>query len=119
MTPSQNLTVEEIAALLTNFGEVRDWMDSVEAYALAHLQAGGVIPGYTLGLTRSTRVWVDEASVMQKLLEEGYSSDLITPRSLLSVAQMEKALGKAATAALLADSIGYKQGSPKVVPAKP
>lgn len=115
MNKPLNYTPEQIAQMLDGFGELKAWISCVEEYALDQLTNGNPIPGYELGTTRSTRVWVDEAKVIKTLKKHHFKLDDIKPRQLLSVAQMEKLIKNLD---VVSDLVGSKQGNPKVVKIK-
>jgi hypothetical protein len=110
----EDLTLDEITILLKSFPVIKAWIQTVEEYALEQAVKGIELPGFTLGLTRSTRVWIDEQQVITKLQDQDI--DYIAPRTLLTPAQMEKLLGKKKFASLLADDIGSTIGNPKLLP---
>jgi len=114
--PVKNLTVEQLATVLKALPELKAWISSVEEYALSIAQAGTDVPGFELGTTRPSRVWTDETKVIEVLEDKGIDQDKYLPRSLLSVAQMEKLLGKAEFNNLLIQEVGQTTGNPKLVP---
>jgi len=114
--PVKNLTVEQLATVLKALPELKAWISSVEEYALSIAQAGTDVPGFELGTTRPSRVWTDETKVIKVLEDKGIDQDKYLPRSLLSVAQMEKLLGKAEFNNLLIQEVGQTIGNPKLVP---
>ena len=79
-------------------------------------QAGTEIPGFEVGTTRPSRIWTDETKVIELLEDKGVDQDKYLPRSLLSVAQMEKLLGKSEFTILLASEVGSTTGNPKLIP---
>ena len=112
---AKNLTVEQLATVLKAIPELKAWISSVEDYALSIAQAGTDVPGFELGTTRSSRVWTDETKVIKVLEDKGIDQDKYLPRNLLSVAQMEKMLGKAEFNNLLAQEVGQTTGNPKLI----
>lgn len=114
--PVKNLTVEQLATVLKALPELKAWISSVEEYALSIAQAGTDVPGFELGTTRPSRVWTDETKVIEVLEDKGIDQDKYLPRNLLSVAQMEKLLGKAEFNNLLIQEVGQTTGNPKLVP---
>jgi len=112
----KNLTVEQLATVLKAIPELKAWISSVEEYALSIAQAGTEVPGFEVGTTRPSRVWTDEHQVIELLESKGVDQDKYLPRSLLSVAQMEKLLGKSEFTSLLASEVGSTTGNPKLVP---
>lgn len=116
MNKPQDFTPEQISKLLDSFTELKAWIASVEDYALEQAIAGNKTPGYRLGSTRSTRVWVNEQQVIDTLLQANMQLDIIAPREVLSVAKMEKLLKK--QFGNYADLVGTKPGNPKLLKEK-
>lgn len=114
--PVKNLTVEQLSTVLKAIPELKAWISSVEDYALSIAQAGTEVPGFEVGTTRPSRVWTDETQVIELLENKGIDQDKYLPRSLLSVAQMEKLLGKSEFTSLLASEVGSTTGNPKLIP---
>jgi hypothetical protein len=111
----KNLTVDQLSKILKAIPELKAWIASVEEYALNAVQSGTEVPGFELGTTRSSRVWTDETKVIEVLEDKGIDPDKYLPRSLLSVAQMEKLLGKSEFNNLLAQEVGQTTGNPKLI----
>lgn len=110
----QNLTIEQLAKILKALPALKSWMISIEEYALNLLEQGQEVPGFELGITRPSRVWIDESLVISTLEKAKIDQDKYMPRSLLSVAQMEKLLGKKEFASLLMQEVGSTTGNPKL-----
>lgn len=91
------------------------WLKRVKEQALADLLKGETIPGYKVVAGRSSRAWKDELEVAAKL-STLYNREEFTKTELLSVAAMEKALGKKKVAEFLDGMIEVKTGAPTVVP---
>lgn len=113
MNKPQDFTPQQISKLLDSFKELKIWMDSVEEYALQQAIDGNPTPGYRLGSTRTTRIWLNEDEVVSNLLGANMELDTIAPREVLSVAKMEKLLKK--QFANIADLVGTKPGNPKLI----
>lgn len=112
---AKNMTVEQLATVLKAIPELKAWISSVEDYALSIAQAGTEVPGFEVGTTRPSRIWTDETKVIELLEDKGVDQDKYLPRSLLSVAQMEKLLGKSEFTTLLASEVGSTTGNPKLI----
>ena len=111
----KNITVEELAKLLKAIPELKAWISAIEDYALSIAQEGIDIPGFEVGLTRPSRIWTDENAVIDILQSSHLELDKYMPRSLLSVAQMEKLLGKKEFTSNLQSEVGSTTGNPKLV----
>lgn len=106
----------EVADVLKMEPLVSLWLKRVKDQALTTLLDGGEIPGFKAVAGRGSRAWADELQVADTLKGAGLQAEDYTKTELLSVAAMEKALGKKKVAELLADQIETKTGSPTVAP---
>lgn len=112
------LSDNEISQILEQMDIIKNWMSAVEEYALQAALSGKVFPGFKLVEGRSIRKYADEKKVADRLLENGYKSDLIyEPAKLKTITAMEKLVTKKAFAAILGDLIIKPQGKPTLVPA--
>lgn len=106
----------EVADVLAMEPLVSLWLKRVKDQALTTLLNGGGIPGYKAVAGRGTRAWTDELQVQSTLEAAGFTTEEITKTELLSVAQMEKSIGKKKAAEILTDLIISKQGAPTIAP---
>lgn len=83
---------DRIAALLKNAEDIKDWTDSIMAYAYHMAERGYDVPGYKLVQGRANRRWIDEATVKSKY--EAEFGERLFNRKLKSPAQIEKLFGK-------------------------
>lgn len=114
--PVKVLAPFEVADVLKMESLVSLWLKRVKDQALATLLSGGEVPGYKVVEGRGSRQWSDEIEVGYVLKDAGYSTEDFTKTEILSVAQMEKALGKKRAGELLESLIVKKAGAPTVVP---
>lgn len=107
------LTDAQLRQVLDNKKLIQTFLDAVEVHVHERLASGQPFPGYKMVAGRSVRRWKnaeDAAEALEKRLgDEAYQ------RKLLSVAQAEKALGKA-KAKDLADLIEKPEGQPALAP---
>lgn len=89
----QTLSNEQIKYILSTEKIVTAFYKAVWEYALSQAKAGNILEGYELVEKLGDRKWVDEDKV-KAILEPSYEKDIFTPNKLLSVAQMEKLIGK-------------------------
>ena len=106
----------EIADVLFMEPMITLWLKRVKEQALTTLLDGGEIPGYKAVEGRGSRQWADELEVAKELDRQGISREDYTRTEVLSVAQMEKALGKKKVAELLGGHILKNPGFPTVAP---
>ena len=106
----------EVAEVLQMESLVTLWLKRVREQALSTMLEGGEIPGYKVVAGRGSRGWADDLEVVALLKANGLTLDEITETKLLSVAAMEKALGKKKVAELVGGQILSHQGAPTVAP---
>ncbi len=109
------LSLDGIALLLPSFSHIKDWMKTLEAYALGKALDGTHVPGHKVVEGRSNRVWkVDESVISAFIQSKGFEAYGDPP--LLSPAQTEKAMGKKESKAHgLANYIHKPPGAPTLV----
>lgn len=120
-THGMNASIEvlapwEVSEVLRLESLVSLWLKRVKDQALTTLLNGGEVPGYKVVAGRGSRAWKDEWIVDRLLSNTGYDKQDYTKTELLSVAAMEKALGKKKVAEILAEQIETKTGAPTVAP---
>ena len=107
----------EIADVLKMEPTISIWLKRVKEQALTTMLGGGEIPGYKVVAGRGSRSWADELEVAAELEKHGYSRDQYTETKILSVAQMEKALGgKKKFNELIGGYVLSVEGSPTIAP---
>ena len=107
----------EVAEVLRMESIVSLWLKRVKEQALTTLLNGGEIPGYKVVAGRGSRQWADDLEVAVLLKANGYTQEEITETKLLTVAAMEKAIGKKKVAEILGGQVLTHQGAPTVAPA--
>lgn len=114
------LTNEEIAEILDRAPEIKKWLDHVEQYALSKaLTEGEEFPGWKVVAGRSNRKISDEESLLFLLEAEGFEDDeILKPRALQAIGQLEKVVGKKRFAELASDFIVKPEGKPVLVAEK-
>ena len=106
----------EVAEILAMEPLISLWLKRVKDQALASMLHGGQVPGYKVVAGRGSRNWADDIEAANLLKAAGYSQEDITETKLLSVAAMEKALGKKKVAELLSGHILTHTGAPTIAP---
>lgn len=92
--PLDQLTVDELRIIVDNADGIIAWVKSAKEMAQTRLENGLDMPGYKLVAKRPVRSWaLPEQELADKLCGEfGLGDDEMFKRTLLSPAQMEKAL---------------------------
>ena len=111
------LSEGELTKVLQNATKTRAWLKDVEEYALNRAVEDGELPeGFTIGRTTTKRKIDNQEAAAVKL--RYYGEDIYEPRTLKSVSQLEKLVGKGKLGELLGELIVRPEGEPKLVPAK-
>ena len=108
----------EVAEILALEPVINLWLKRVKDQALSSMLAGESVPGYKVVAGRGSRGWADDLEVAGLLEAAGYIQEEITETKLLSVAQMEKAIGKKKVAELLSGQILSHTGAPTIATEK-
>ena len=106
----------EVAEVLRMEPIITLWLKRVKDQALSTMMNGEEVPGYKVVAGRGSRGWADDLEVAAALKAAGYSQEDITETKLLSVAKMEKAIGKKKVAELVGGQILSYTGDPTVAP---
>lgn len=109
------LTDNEIGDILTRGRELAAWVKDLEDYALSASLAGRKIAGYKVVEGRGTRDWIDTDAAFTALQEWGIAEALLYERKPVSVAGLEKALGKKTFAQAAEGLVIKKPGKPTLV----
>ena len=111
------LTDEELEMALTRASQLKTYVSDLESYFTERAIKDGVAPkGYKLVTTKTHRRITDQALAAQVLIENNFKEDEIwEPRSLRSIAQLEKLAKKGYVASLLNQLIARPEGQPKLV----
>lgn len=104
----------EVAEILAMEPMISLWLKRVKDQALSSMLHGEQVPGYKVVAGRGSRTWADDLEAADALKTAGYSQEDITETKLLSVAQMEKALGKKKVAELVGGHILAHTGAPTI-----
>lgn len=110
------LTDAEIGDILGKLDDLTKWANEIIAYAQdAAVNHGREWPGYKLVESRTNRKYTDEDAVIEAARLAGYTD--IFKKSLISITEMEKLMGKKTFAEILGDLVIKPQGKPTLVPA--
>ena len=106
----------EVAEILAMEPMISLWLKRVKDQALTSMLKGEQVPGYKVVAGRGSRNWADDIEVAATLSAAGYSQEDYTETKLLSVAQMEKTLGKKKVAEVVGGHILTNTGAPTIAP---
>lgn len=107
---------EEVGNYLRQGQDVAKWLSDLQEYALGECLAGKEVPGWKAVEGRSVRAWTDMDAAFAKLEAGGIPAALLWEKKPLTLAQVEKEVGKAEFSALVGDMVVKNPGKPTLVP---
>lgn len=110
------LTDEEVGRALTLGKDIKTWLADIEKYALGACLDGKEIPGYKAVAGRSVRAWTDQEAAFDAARAAGIPDEMLWERSPVTLATLEKIMGKKPFAETLADFIITPPGKPTLAP---
>lgn len=117
MIAPKELTTDEVAELIPKAELIADWLSAAKQYLLGECLAGREVKGYKAVEGRATRVWSDQDKALELLEQAGYDKALIYETAPLSLAKLEKVVGKKDFNNLVGEYITKKTGKPTLAPA--
>ena len=111
------LTDEEIGELLIRGKSLVQWYKDLEEYATTALLDGKPIPGWKLVAGRSDRAFTDQDAALKAIMEAGYDEAVIYERKPLTLAQLEKLMGKKPFEEAVGGYVIKPPGKPKLAEA--
>ncbi len=113
--PPPLLSDEEIEDILLKLDDLTKWAGEIQAYAQdAAINHGKVWRGFKLVESRTNRKYTDEEAVAQAAKGAGYTD--IYKKSLISLTEMERLMGKKTFAATPGGLVEKPKGKPTLVP---
>jgi hypothetical protein len=110
------LNLNEIGQILFKAVELEKWVKDVKAYAQEQaVNHEASIPGWKVVEGRSNRKYKDEEEVFE-ILKNNYDVEVVAPRKVLTLTNLEKTIGKSQVNNLLSDLIIKPPGKPALVP---
>lgn len=106
---------DKIAYYLEIGEDIEKWVKDLKAYALSLCLKGDEVEGLKAVAGRSTRVWTDSDLAYKTLVDKGVDEALIYEKVPLTLAKLEKALGKTEFNNLVGDLVAVKEGAPTLV----
>ena len=107
---------EEMGQYLKQGTDVAKWLSDLQDCALAECLAGYEVPGWKAVEGRGSREWTDLDQAFDVLTDSGIAGEILWERKPLSLAQIEKAIGKKTFADLVGEYVVKKPGKPALVP---
>ncbi|TZE81984.1 DUF2800 domain-containing protein [Calorimonas adulescens] len=107
---------QEVGEILIKAQDLVKWVKDLEEYALSECLAGNDIPGWKAIEGRSVRQFTDQEAAFKVLMANGIDEAMLYERKPLTLASVEKLLGKAKFKELLDAYVETPPGKPTLVP---
>lgn len=109
------ITNEEVGKYLIQGEDVAKWLKDLQDYALAECLAGKEVQGWKAVEGRGSREWTDMDKAFATIIENGTPEEMLWERRPLTLAQIEKVLGKKEFATQVSELVIKKPGKPTLV----
>lgn len=110
------LSPSEIAEVLDQTPEIRDWLNAVDKAAMRHAyEEGNPVPGWKVVLSGGQRTIPDHAAAVARLLKAGFKREDVTRESIQTLGHLEKLVGKKELPEVLGPTLKPPQGKPSLV----
>lgn len=106
------LTNEEVSRALALGARLQSWLSDLIEYALNTCLSGGEIPGFKAVEGRSVRAWTDQDDAFNAARSAGVPDEMLYERKPVTLAALEKIMGKKAFAEALSDYVTTPPGRP-------
>ena len=114
---ADQLTLEEIGQILEKAKDLAKWADDLKDYALSESLKGNEVPGWKAVNGRGSRSFTNTDEAIKVLVDNGIAEELLFERKYLTLAQMEKTVGKKEFNNLVGNLIVMNVGKPTLVEA--
>lgn len=109
------ITLAELGEYLKRGKDMAAWLEDMKEYALSESLAGADVPGWKAVEGRGSRAFTDTDEAVNTLVKNGIDESVLYERRVLTLAQMEKAVGKKAFGELVGDLVVKNPGKPTLV----
>lgn len=109
------ITLAELGRYLKRGKDMAAWLEDMKEYALSESLAGADVPGWKAVEGRGSRAFTDTDEAVDTLIKNGIDESVLYERRVLTLAQMEKAVGKKAFGELVGDLVVKNPGKPTLV----
>ena len=106
---------EEMGTYLLQGQDVAKWLSDLQDCALRECLAGRDVPGWKAVEGRSTRKWTDMDAAFGRLIESGINAAVLWERKPVTLAQIEKIVGKKDFAECVGEYVVKEPGKPALV----
>ena len=109
------ITLAELGEYLKRGRDMAAWLEDMKEYALSESLAGVEVPGWKAVEGRGSRAFTNTDDAVDTLIKNGIDESVLYERRVLTLAQMEKAVGKKAFGELVGDLVVKNPGNPTLV----
>ena len=109
------ITLAELSEYLKRGKDMAAWLEDMKEYALSESLAGADVPGWKAVEGRGSRAFTDTDEAVDTLIKNGIDESVLYERRVLTLAQMENAVGKKAFGELVGDLVVKNPGKPTLV----
>lgn len=95
--------------------DIAKWVNDLKAYALNLCLSGENVKGLKAVAGRTSRSWSNQDEALKKLIDGGIDEAIIYDKVPLTLAKLEKALGKEQFTTLVGDMVVTSEGKPTLV----
>lgn len=111
------ISAEEMGEYLKKGKDVAKWLSDLKDIALADCLAGKTVPGWKAVEGRGSRDWTDLDKAFGALTSSGIAEAILWERKPLSLASVEKTVGKAEFQKLVGNMVVWNPGKPTLAEA--
>lgn len=109
------ITLDELGEYLRRGRDMAAWLEDMKEYALSESLAGADVPGWKAVEGRGSRAFTDTDEAVDILIKNGIDESVLYERRVLTLAQMEKAVGKKAFGEIVGNLVVKNPGKPTLV----
>lgn len=109
------LSLQEIAYRISKLEGIDTYLKILKEFALSEVLSGKDVPGYKAVEGRSNRSWSDQEKAFNKAIESGIERSALYEEKPLTLAKIEKLMGKKEFNNLLGEFVIKPQGKPTLV----
>lgn len=109
------ITLDELGEYLKRGKDMAAWLEDMKEYALSESLAGAEVPGWKAVEGRGSRAFTDTDEAVDTLIKNGIDESVLYERRVLTLAQMEKAVGKKAFGEIVGNLVVKNPGKPTLV----
>lgn len=113
--PPAVLSADEIGKYLKWGTDVAKWLEDLKDYALSQALLGHEVPGWKAVEGRGSRDWTDQDKAFEIITSSGTPEAMLYERKPLTLAAVEKLLGKKVFTELVGELVVKNPGKPALV----